>query len=145
METRRANSNALSKLDVEGKIMKNDRAYLRRVVKIFILILAKKFIPVNSELKGFPHGDHRYLVGHAAGRFQFLLLPVHVQYRCILGYVPDCTRMILKTLCITDYEAHLLPCISNSLKILTHHKIIVQNSTAIFNENPVLPAPTEGP
>ena len=58
METRRANSNALSRLDVEGKIVKNYWACLRRVVKIFFVILAK-IIPVNSELKGFPHGDHR--------------------------------------------------------------------------------------
>jgi hypothetical protein len=48
----------LSRLDGEGKIVKNYRAGLGRVVKISIVIIAKN-IPVNSELKGFPHGDHR--------------------------------------------------------------------------------------
>ena len=58
-ETRRAYSNALSRLDVEGEIMKNYWTGLRRVVKIFSMILTTKNILVNSELKDFPHEHHR--------------------------------------------------------------------------------------
>ena len=145
METRRANSNALSRFDVEGKIVKNYWACLRWVVEIFIVILVI-YKNHTCEKRAERFSTRRSpLVGHAAGGF-----PASVASgSCSISMYPwmrsRLHEMILKTLYITDYEAHLLACTSNSLKVLTHHKIIVQNSTTIFKENPVLPAPTEGP